>query len=330
MKDDSESAPRASAPIVGTSLDDLSRAASIILAGGLVAVPTETVYGLAADATNGAAVASIYTAKGRPSFNPLICHVADLAMAESLAEFSPLARRLAERFWPGPLTLVLPRKTTCPVSELATAGLQSIALRQPKHEATLRLIQMIGRPIAAPSANPSEQLSPTTAAHVAAGLGAHIDLIIDGGACPAGLESTIIAPGEEGAVMLRPGALARADIELLTGPLGSPETASGILAPGMMKRHYAPRARLRLGATSVVEGEAFLAFGPPPSGVSPSLNLSIRGDLAEAASNLFAMLRALDVSHDSIAVAPIPETGLGEAINDRLRRGAALAREDGV
>lgn len=330
MKDDSESASRPPAPIVGTTHDDLSRAASIILAGGLVAVPTETVYGLAADATNGAAVAAIYTAKGRPSFNPLICHVADLAMAESLADFSPLARRLAERFWPGPLTLVLPRKTTCPVSELATAGLQSIALRQPKHEATLRLIQIIGLPIAAPSANPSEQLSPTTAAHVAAGLGARIDLIIDGGACPAGLESTIIAPGEDGVVMLRPGALARSDIELFTGPLSTPETASGILAPGMMKRHYAPRARLRLDATSVSEGEAFLAFGPPPPGVSPSLNLSIRGDLTEAASNLFAMLRTLDQSHRAIAVAPIPDSGLGEAINDRLRRGAALAREDGV
>jgi L-threonylcarbamoyladenylate synthase len=324
MKDDSEFAARPPAPIIGTTPDDLARAASVILAGGLVAVPTETVYGLAADATNGAAVASIYTAKGRPSFNPLICHVADLAMAESLADFSPLARRLAERFWPGPLTLVLPRKVTCDVSELATAGLPSIALRQPKHEATLRLIQLVGRPIAAPSANPSEQLSPTTAAHVAAGLGARIDLIIDGGACPAGLESTIIAPGEDAAVLLRPGALARSDIELFTGPLGSPETASGILAPGMMKRHYAPRARLRLGAMSAVEGEAYLAFGAPPAGVSPTLNLSIRGDLAEAASNLFAMLRALDQSHDSIAVAPIPETGLGEAINDRLRRGAAL------
>jgi L-threonylcarbamoyladenylate synthase len=324
MKDDSESALRSPAPIIGTTPDDLARAAAVILAGGLVAVPTETVYGLAADATNGAAVASIYTAKGRPSFNPLICHVADLAMAESLADFSPLARRLAERFWPGPLTLVLPRKVTCDVSELATAGLPSIALRQPKHEATLRLIQLIGRPIAAPSANPSEQLSPTTAAHVAAGLGARIDLIIDGGACPAGLESTIIAPGEDAAVMLRPGALARSDIELFTGPLASPETASGVLAPGMMKRHYAPRARLRLGAEGPESGEAFLGFGAPREGVHPTLNLSIRGDLAEAASNLFAMLRALDQSHDSIAVAPIPESGLGEAINDRLRRGAAL------
>ena len=168
-------------------------------------------------------------------------------------------------------------------------------------------------------------MSPTTAAHVAAGLGARIDLIIDGGTCRAGLESTIIAPGEDGAVMLRAGALARSEIELLTGPLRSPDHAAGIIAPGMLRRHYAPRARLRLGATSVESGEAFLAFGAPPSGVSPSLNLSIRGDLAEAATNLFAMLRVLDSSHASIAVAPIPEVGLGEAINDRLRRGAALS-----
>ena len=324
MKEDSELDSRGAATIIGVSDDDLARAASVILSGGLVAAPTETVYGLAADATNGAAVAAIYTAKGRPSFNPLICHVSDLAMAESLAHFSPLARRLAEQFWPGPLTLVLPRREPCPVSELATAGLPSIALRQPKHEATLRLIRLVGRPLAAPSANPSEQLSPTTAAHVAAGLGARVDLIIDGGACEAGLESTIVAPGEGGAVMLRPGALARADIELFTGPLLSPETSKGIVAPGMLRRHYAPRARLRLDAESPAEGEAYLGFGAPRAGVSPSLNLSIRGDLAEAASNLFAMLRALDESHVAIAVAPIPNTGLGEAINDRLRRGAAL------
>ena len=330
MTDESESGPRTPAEVVGVTPAEIARAASIILAGGLVAVPTETVYGLAADATNGAAVAAIFTAKGRPSFNPLICHVADLAMAEELAVFSPLARRLAERFWPGPLTLVLPRRVTCPVSELATAGLPSIALRQPKHKATLGLIQRVGRPIAAPSANPSEQLSPTTAAHVAAGLGARIDLIIDGGACEAGLESTIVAPGEDAAVLLRPGALARSEIELFTGPLRSPDTASGVVAPGMLRRHYAPRAGLRLDAADVREGEAYLGFGAPPEGVSPSLNLSIRGDLAEAASNLFAMLRTLDATHDSIAVAPIPETGLGEAINDRLRRGAALLRQDGV
>lgn len=330
MTEGAGSVPHASAEIVGVSAADISRAAAIIRAGGLVAVPTETVYGLAADASNGAAVAGIYTAKGRPAFNPLICHVADLAMAETLAIFSPLARRLADRFWPGPLTLVLPRASGAGVSDLATAGLPSIALRMPKHEATLRLIQLVGGPIAAPSANPSEQLSPTTAAHVAAGLGAKIDLIIDGGACLAGLESTIVAPGETGAVLLRPGALARADIELLTGPLGSPEAASGIVAPGMLRRHYAPRARLRLDALDVREDEAFLAFGRAPAGLSPSLNLSIRGDLAEAAANLFAMLRALDESHRAIAVAPIPDDGLGEAINDRLRRGAALARQDSV
>jgi L-threonylcarbamoyladenylate synthase len=330
MNSDSHNAARGPARIVGTDAASLEEAARILLAGGLVAVPTETVYGLAADATNGAAVAAIYTAKGRPSFNPLICHVASLAMAESLAHFTPLARRLAERFWPGPLTLVLPRTADCPVHDLATAGLPSIGLRVPQHIATLEIISRVGRPLAAPSANPSEQLSPTTAAHVAAGLGPRIDLIVDGGAAIAGVESTIIAPGETHAVMLRPGAIARAEIELFTGPLRSPESSEGILAPGMMKRHYAPRARLRLDALGHESGEAFLAFGAPPPGALPSLNLSIRGDLTEAASNLFAMLRTLDASHDSIAVQTIPETGLGEAINDRLRRGTLLSRESGV
>ena len=330
MNSDSHNAPRGPAPIVGVDPASLAEAARILAAGGLVAVPTETVYGLAADATNGAAVASIYTAKGRPSFNPLICHVASLAMAEQLAHFNPLARRLAERFWPGPLTLVLPRKTDCPVSDLATAGLPSVGLRVPQHTATLEIIRRVGRPLAAPSANPSEALSPTMAAHVAAGLGARIDLIVDGGACSAGLESTIIAPGENGAVLLRPGAIARSEIELFTGPLASPDAAEGVVAPGMMKRHYAPRARLRLKAVNVSDGEAFLAFGAPPPGVSPSLNLSIRGDLTEAASNLFAMLRTLDASHDAIAVQTIPASGLGEAINDRLRRGTLLSRESGV
>jgi L-threonylcarbamoyladenylate synthase len=330
MNSDSHNASRAPAPIVSTDASSLAEAARILLAGGIVAIPTETVYGLAADATNGAAIAAIYTAKGRPAFNPLICHVASLAMAEELAHFSPLARRLAERFWPGPLTLVVPRRTECPVSDLATAGLPSIGLRVPQHIATLEIIRRVGRPLAAPSANPSEALSPTTAAHVAAGLGSRIDLIVDGGACFAGVESTIIAPGEDGAVLLRPGAIARADIELFTGPLRSPNASEGVIAPGMLKRHYAPRAALRLDAFNVSKGEAFLAFGAPPPGVTPSLNLSIRGDLTEAASNLFAMLRALDVSHDSIAVQTIPERGLGEAINDRLRRGTLLTRESGV
>ncbi len=330
MNSDSHNAARGPAPIVGVDPASLDQAASILRVGGLVAIPTETVYGLAADATNGVAVASIYMAKGRPSFNPLISHVASLAMAEELAHFSPLARRLAEHFWPGPLTLVLPRKTTCPVSDLATAGLPSIGVRVPQHIATLEIIRRVGCPLAAPSANPSEALSPTTAAHVAAGLGARIDLIVDGGACSAGVESTIIAVGESGAVLLRPGAIARADIELFTGPLGSPDASDGVVAPGMMKRHYAPRARLRLNAIDASAGEAYLAFGAPPPGVLPSLNLSIHGDLTEAASNLFAMLRALDVSHDSIAVQTIPERGLGEAINDRLRRGTLLTRESGV
>ena len=330
MNSDSHNASRDPARIVGVDASSLDEAARILLAGGLVAVPTETVYGVAADATNGAAVAAIFTAKGRPSFNPLICHVASVAMAESLADFTPLARRLAERFWPGPLTLVLPRKPDCPVHDLATAGLPSIGLRIPQHIATLEIISRVGRPLAAPSANPSEQLSPTTAAHVATGLGPRIDLIVDGGAAIAGVESTIIAPGESHAVMLRPGAIARSDIELLTGPLRSPEASEGILAPGMMKRHYAPRARLRIDASHAESGEAFLAFGSPPPGVLPSLNLSIRGDLIEAASNLFAMLRTLDESHAMIAVQTIPETGLGEAINDRLRRGTLLSRESGV
>ncbi|HEV7694582.1 MAG TPA: L-threonylcarbamoyladenylate synthase [Hyphomonadaceae bacterium] len=320
MNSDSELPSRAPAPIRGTSPADLDEAARVILSGGLVAIPTETVYGLAADATNGLAVAKIYTAKGRPSFNPLICHVSNLSMAIELAEFSPLARELAEAFWPGPLTLVLPRTRGCPVAELATAGLDTIALRSPKHVATLGLIERAGRPLAAPSANPSETISPTTAAHVAHNLGSKIDLIIDGGACSAGLESTIIALHETGAVMLRPGALERSKIESLTGPLASPDASKGILAPGMMRRHYAPRARLRLNALEVQPGEAYLAFGAPPQGLLPSLNLSIRGDLEEAASNLFAMLRALDESHTSIAVAPIPESGIGEAMNDRLNR----------
>jgi len=325
MNSDSESLPRAPAPVIGVAAADLDRAAAVILAGGLVAIPTETVYGLAADATNASAVAKIFTAKGRPSFNPLICHVSGLAMAETLADFSPLARALASRFWPGPLTLVLPRKSSCPVADLATAGLPSIALRSPKHVAALGLIARVGRPLAAPSANPSETLSPTRATHVAHNLASKIDLILDGGACEAGLESTIIAPGENGAVMLRPGALARAEIEQLTGPLTVPDAASGVLAPGMLRRHYAPRARLRLNALDATPGEAFLGFGAPPKGVSPSLNLSIRGDLEEAAANLFAMLRALDESHSMIAVAPIPGAGLGEGINDRLKRAGALA-----
>lgn len=320
----------APAPIIGVTSADLDRAAAVIRLGGCVAMPTETVYGLAADAADARAITRIYEAKGRPRFNPLICHVTGVDMAAELAILSPLAAALMARFWPGPLTLVLPRRPHCPVSDLALAGLPTIALRVPKHPAATGLIARVARPLAAPSANLSEQLSPTTALHVAAGIGARIDLILDGGPCVAGLESTIVAPVDDRAILLRPGALARTEIESVTGPLLAADAASGVIAPGMLRRHYAPRAHLRLGASDAREGEAFLGFGAPPDGVTPTLNLSARGDLAEAATNLFAMLHRLDASHAAIAVAPIPDSGLGEGINDRLKRAAALAREDSV
>lgn len=330
MSETPRSPPREPAPVIGVSPADLDRAAAVILSGGLVAVPTETVYGLAADATKGEAVARIFAAKSRPEFNPLISHVDGLAMAERLAVFSPLARRLADTFWPGPLTLVLPRMRDCPVSDLATAGLPTIALRMPKHAAAQGLIARCRRPLAAPSANLSEHLSPTTAAHVAAGLGQKVDLILDGGPCEAGLESTIVLVAEGGAVLLRPGALARAEIESVAGPLTAPEAAAKVVAPGMLRRHYAPRARLRLNASDRREGEAFLAFGAPPPGVDATLNLSPRGDLKEAAANLFAMLHRLDSTHSAIAVARIPDEGLGEGINDRLERAGVSISQDGV
>jgi L-threonylcarbamoyladenylate synthase len=225
---------------------------------------------------------------------------------------------------------VLPRTAQCPVSDLATAGLATIALRSPKHEAALGLISRVGRPLAAPSANRSEHLSPTTARHVADGLGDRIDLIINGGACIAGIESTIVAVTHEGVTMLRPGALSRAEIEPVTGPLSTPHDPHAVVAPGMMRRHYAPRADLRLDARDVRPGEAYLGFGEAPEGVVATLNLSPSRDLEEAAANLFAMLHALDASHRAIAVAPIPDDGLGEGIRDRLVRAAARNAKDGV
>lgn len=326
----SDSPPPPPGSIVGVTPADLDLGARIILAGGLVAAPTETVYGLAADALDGRAVARIYAAKGRPEFNPLICHVASLAMANQLAQFSPLADELAARFWPGPLTLVLPRAATCPVSDLATAGLDTIALRMPKHPAIIGLIERVARPLAAPSANASEQLSPVTAQHVASSLGSRVNLILDGGRTTSGIESTIVALTESGAVMLRPGALARAEIEAVAGPLASPSHDSKVVAPGMLRRHYAPRARLRVNALESNAREAYLAFGDTPRGLVATLNLSPRGDLEEAAANLFAMLHELDSSHDAIAVAPIPNVGLGEGINDRLKRAGARHEESGV
>jgi len=309
-------------------------AARTLAAGGLVAFPTETVYGLGADATSGAAVARLYEAKGRPSFNPLIAHVADTGAARALARFTPDAEQLAAAFWPGPLTLVLPRLPVCPVAELATAGLDTIAVRVPSHPLARAVLSAFGRPVVAPSANRSGHVSPTSAQHVLADLTGRIELVVDGGRTPMGLESTIVAC-LDGALLLRPGALPRAEIERLVA-LGEPPqgvTASSDaddvpIAPGQLASHYAPRARLRLDADSVDAGEALLAFGATPprgaAGAALVLNLSPRGDLIEAAANLFSHLRALDAAGvATIAVMPVPHQGLGEAINDRLQRAAA-------
>ena len=293
----------------------ISEAARILRRGGLVAFPTETVYGLGADATNGEAVARIFAAKGRPRFNPLIVHVRDLAQAETLAEFTPEARELAHAFWPGALTLVLPRAKDCALSLLASAGLDTIALRAPSHPLAQMLLAAAERPIAAPSANASGRVSPTAAAHVAEELGDMVDLILDGGATPLGLESTVIGFQGGKPVLLRPGAIARERLPPLVARSGAT-----ISSPGQLESHYAPRARLRLNAQSAEDGEALLGFGP----YDADMNLSPRSDLNEAAANLFAMLRALDAKGTArIAVMPIPEHGLGEAINDRLRRAAS-------
>ncbi len=290
-------------------------------------MPTETVYGLAADASNDRAIAAVFEAKGRPAFNPLIVHVCDLAMARRIAVFSPLAERLAEAFWPGPLTLVLARRADAPLSLLVSAGLDTIALRAPNHAVAQARIAAADRPLAAPSANPSGTVSPTTAAHVREGLGERIDFILDGGACPVGVESTIVKVDGKRAILLRPGGLARGEIERVTGAL-SEAAPSSIEAPGMLASHYAPRARIRLNAARPDADEAFLAFGPACPARENMLNLSPGGDVVEAAANLFAHLRALDrLCTDKklagIAAASVPAAGLGEAINDRLRRAAA-------
>ncbi len=309
----------------------IAQAARVLAAGGLVAFPTETVYGLGADAGNGEAVARLYAAKGRPSFNPLIAHVPDLAAARALAEFPAAAARLAQAFWPGPLTLVLRKTPGCTVADLATAGLDTVAVRVPDHAVARALLARFGRPVVAPSANRSGHVSPTTAAHVLADLNGRIDLIVDGGATPVGVESTIVAC-LDGPILLRPGGLSRQAIESALGrPLaGAPKNAAADapLAPGMLASHYAPRTPLRLDAESVTPGEALLAFGPtPPQGADKAaqiLNLSARGDVIEAAANLFSFLRLLDgAGAAAIAVMPIPHDDLGEAINDRLRRAAA-------
>jgi L-threonylcarbamoyladenylate synthase len=274
------------------------------------------VYGLGADATNGEAVATIFAAKGRPQFNPLIVHLKDAASAEEHAEFSSMAHKLAQAFWPGALTLVLPRRDSSLLSLLVSAGLDTVALRVPSHQVAVALLHETGRPIAAPSANVSGRVSATTAAHVADGLGDKVEIILDGGAATLGLESTVIGFDDGRAVLLRPGAIARQDIEAITGPLAAPGDA--IRSPGQLAGHYAPRASLRLNAAAAQSGEVLLGFGA----VEATRNLSPRGDLKEAAANLFAMLRELDEQAERIAVSPIPDHGLGEAINDRLIRAA--------
>lgn len=294
----------------------IAEAARLIQQGLPVAIPTETVYGLAADATNGEAVARIYAAKGRPSFNPLIVHVASLEEAEAIAEFDPLSRSLATRFWPGPLTLVLPVKADAPVAALVRAGLPTIALRSPAHPAIRDLLKAAGRPLAAPSANASGRISPTRAEHVAKSLKSRIPLIIDGGATSHGIESTIIGVTDGKARLLRPGPLSASDLGI---PLTAPE-AGGIESPGQMKSHYAPLKPLRLNAAEARPDEWLIGFGP----VAGDASLSPSGDLVEAAARLFERLYEAEASdRPAIAVAPVPSEGLGAAINDRLKRAAA-------
>jgi L-threonylcarbamoyladenylate synthase len=298
-------------------------AAGLLRAGALVAFPTETVYGLGADATNVRAVAEIFAAKRRPRFNPLIVHVCNLEQAETHAQFNPTALRLAKAFWPGPLTLVLPRHADCLLSELVSAGLETVALRVPAHPIARQLLEVSGVPIAAPSANASGRISATTAAHVEQDLGGVVGLIIDGGPTPLGLESTVIGFDVGRPVLLRLGAIAQAAIEDVAGQLGE-FSGSAFHSPGRLASHYAPRAAMRLNAETVAANEALLAFGPNvPAGASRTLNLSVAGDLKEAATNFFAMLHLLDASGLPIAVMQIPQDGLGAAINDRLMRAAA-------
>ncbi len=302
--------------------EGIAEAAAILRAGGLVAMPTETVYGLAGDARSDRTVARIYEAKARPAFNPLIVHLPDLAAVARYAVLTPEAERLAAAFWPGPLTLVLPLRPDAGLSPLVTAGLETVAIRLPAHPAARALLRAAGLPLAAPSANPSGRVSPTRAAHVLAGLSGRIEAVLDGGPCAVGVESTIL--GMDGApTLLRPGGVPVEAVEaVLSHPLLLPGDPARPKAPGQLASHYAPEARVRLGVTEPLPGETFVGFGP----VGGALNLSPSGDLVEAAANLFHLLREADAlagPTGAIAFAPVPETGLGRAINDRLRRAAA-------
>jgi L-threonylcarbamoyladenylate synthase len=315
--------------IVAPTAQAIDEAVRLLQEGRLVAFPTETVYGLGGDATNERAVAAIFAAKGRPQFNPLISHVVDASEARRLVQWNDVAEKLAARFWPGPLTLVLPRSSGSPIALLATAGLDTVAIRAPSHPVAQALISATDRPLAAPSANRSGTMSPTRAEHVAQSLGDGVDMILDGGPCPVGIESTVLDLSTTTPTLLRPGGATREAIENAIGTVALSEAvASGdspLKSPGQLKSHYAPSRPIRLDATAVAADEGLLAFGPDvPSGAFVTCNLSAVGDLAEAAANLFAMLRLLDRPGIArIAVMAIPQTGLGLAINDRLRRAAA-------
>jgi L-threonylcarbamoyladenylate synthase len=300
----------------------ISEAARILREGGLVAFPTETVYGLGADATNDHAVARIFAAKSRPKINPLISHLATADEAFSLGKFSPAAKNLANNFWPGPLTIAVERSKNCAISRLCSAGLDSVALRVPNHPVALALLKELGKPIAAPSANRSGRISPTTAEHVRRSLGSAVDMIVDGGPCTVGLESTVIQFEGDAVRLLRPGGLPRQEIERVLGqPLQALKSGKALHSPGLLESHYAPHAPLRLNAAEPEAGESYIGFGKHAFG---QYSLSRTGDLIEAAANLFKLLHEVDALHPNrIAVAPIPSHGLGEAINDRLRRAAA-------
>ncbi len=314
----------------------IARASGLLADGQLVAFPTETVYGLGADATNDMAVARIFAAKDRPAFNPLISHVASAAAAFNLGVETPIATVLASAFWPGPLTLVLDRRPNCPVARLTTAGLDKIAVRVPAHAAAHALLTHFGKPVAAPSANPSGRISPSTADHVMRGLAGKIDLVLDGGPCESGLESTVVDASSDQAVILRPGGITRnavADALKAAGfdaPMADPTAVTQPaqpVAPGQLASHYAPHAAVRLNATKAAADEELIGFGSVVGSGTLALSLSASGDLIEAAANLFAMLhRADDTGTAKIAIAPVPDNGLGEAINDRLRRAAAPRR----
>jgi L-threonylcarbamoyladenylate synthase len=305
-------------PPAPSPLTDIDEAVRLLASGALCALPTETVYGLAAKASDGEAVARIYEVKGRPRFNPLIVHLASLESARDVVMFDDCALRLAERYWPGPLTLVLPAQPEAAVSGLAAAGLDTLAVRMPAHPAMRAVIEKLGSPIVAPSANRSGRLSPTCAEDVIEEFGGTVP-VLDGGPCEEGIESTIVSLTKSRPTLLRPGAVPAEAIEAVLGhPLGAP--GGGIEAPGMLASHYAPKASIRLNAECAEPGEALLGFGGTKGAV---LDLSPSGDLREAAANLFAYLRRLDRDHDKLAVATIPQTGLGHGINDRLKRAAA-------